>query len=322
MPILDELKAAIAKRLPELDVVIGWGKGFDALHHTPVFITSEADLDKLELGPLSVQNLATYLTRYPKTKKIGVVVKGCDSRSVVQLLQEKLINRENVVVFGFPCEGVVDLEKVKRAFEDQGMEVARVSEASFQGERCTLTSGGKAGSLPMAGLWADKCNRCQYHDAVISDEFAGQRLDRKAEDAYADVAAFEAKPLAERQAFWQEQMSRCIRCYACRNACPLCVCRDQCIAQTREPNWVSQRTGVEEKFMFQMIHASHLAGRCTECGECERACPVGIPILLLKRKNNKEILELFDYRAGIDPEAKPPLLAFKVEEEKINERGW
>lgn len=321
MPILDELKAAIARRLPDLDMVIGWGQGFDALHQTPVFITSEADLDKLVFSPLSVHNLATYLTRYPK-KKIGVVVKGCDSRSVVQLLQEKLIQRENVVIFGLPCEGVVDLEKIKRALSAQDIEVTRVSEVGFSADRCTLTIAGQAASLPLSDLMADKCLRCQYHDAIISDEFAGQRLERKAEDAYADVAAFEAKSPGERQAYWESQMQRCIRCYACRNACPLCVCRDQCIAQTRDPGWISQRNGVEEKFMFQMIHATHLAGRCTECGECERACPVGIPLLLFKRKYNKELLELFDYRAGTDPEAKPPLLAFKVEEENINERGW
>jgi Na+-translocating ferredoxin:NAD+ oxidoreductase RnfC subunit len=85
---------------------------------------------------------------------------------------------------------------------------------------------------------------------------------------------------------------------------------------------MTQQDTVQEKWFFQMIHALHLAGRCTECGECERACPVGIPLLLLKRKINKEIKELFDYQAGTKIDATPPLLAFKVEEENINERGW
>jgi L-lactate utilization protein LutB len=117
-------------------------------------------------------------------------------------------------------------------------------------------------------------------------------------------------------------MDRCIRCYACRNACPMCVCRDHCIADTRDPHWLSQETDVQQKWMFQLIHAMHLAGRCTECGECERACPMNIPILSLRQKLNREIKELFDYEAGVDPEGVPPLLTFKVEEANINERGW
>ena len=322
MPLQDELKAQIVKRLPELDVVIGWGEGYDSLHRTPVFITGEADVDKLVFDPLCVHNLATYLTRYASAKRIGVVVKGCDSRSVVQLLQEKLIHRDKVVVFGLPCTGVADLGKIKRALAAQDLDMGRVRAASFAEGDLALTVSGKEIRLPMAEVQADKCGRCRYHNAVIHDEFAGEPIAEAATDAYADIAAFEEKTLEERMEFWREQMERCIRCYACRNACPLCVCRDQCIGQSREPNWVSQRDGLEEKFFFQMIHATHLAGRCTECGECERACPVDIPLLLFKRKLGKEILELFDYRAGTDPDARPPLLNFKVEEDTINERGW
>ena len=60
-----------------------------------------------------------------------------------------------------------------------------------------------------------------------------------------------------------------MRCYACRNACPLCVCQERCIAETLDPKWLTQRMGIPEKFLFHFVHAMHLAGRCTECGECE-----------------------------------------------------
>ena len=322
MPVLDELKAQIARRLPELDMVIGWGHGYDSLHRTPLFIENEADIDKLVFDPLCVHNLATYLTRHGNAKKIGVVVKGCDSRSVVELLQEKLVSRDNVVIFGLPCEGVADLGKVKRALTDQGLDMGHVRETATGGGKLTLTVSGKEVVLPLSEVMADKCGRCRYHNAVLHDEFAGTPVEGQAKDAYADVASFESQTLEERMEFWREQMERCVRCYACRNACPLCVCRDYCIAQSRDPGWVSQRDGLEEKFFFQMIHAMHLAGRCTECGECERACPVDIPLLLLKRKLGKEIKDLFDYSAGTELEIKPPLLAFKVEEDNINERGW
>jgi len=322
MTMLTQLKDQIRKRLPDLDVVIGWGEGFDSLHRTPLFIRSEADLDRLVFDPLCVHNLATYITRYTNGTRIGVVVKGCDSRSVVEMLQEKLISREKIVVFGLPCEGVADLNKIKRALNGEGLEMGRVRACAIADGQVRLAVSGREIELDLGDVLADKCGRCPNHDAVISDEFAGAPLGRSGPGTYADVAAFEEKTLEERMEFWREQMERCVRCYACRNACPLCVCRDHCIAQSREPGWVSQRDGLEEKFFFQMIHAMHLAGRCTECGECERACPVDIPLMILKRKLAKDIHELFDYRAGTDPEVKPPLLSFKVEEDTINERGW
>jgi ferredoxin len=74
---------------------------------------------------------------------------------------------------------------------------------------------------------------------------------------------------------------------------------------------------VSEKFLFHFIHALHLAGRCTECGECERVCPMDIPVTLIKEKLNQIVRELLGYEAGIDPEASPPLLTFSPEEKGI-----
>jgi len=314
---LEELKAKIKERLPELDVVIGWEQGFDPLRTTPLFMKTEEDVDKLVVNPMCVHNLATYLPGL-KGKKVGIVVKGCDSRSVIELLQEKLIKRDEITVFGFPCEGVVSMKKLARELD--GLD--SVQQAKAEGRKLSITSGGKTVELDLSEVASDKCGRCQFHNALLSDEFVGEPITEAAEDDYADVAAFEEMSAEEQMDFWRGQMERCVRCYACRNACPMCVCRDHCVAQSRDPHWLTQQDTVQEKWFFQMIHAMHLAGRCTECGECERACPVGIPLLLLKRKLNKEVKELFDYQAGTKIDAVPPLLAFKVEEENINERGW
>ena len=102
----------------------------------------------------------------------------------------------------------------------------------------------------------------------------------------------------------------------------MCVCREHCVASSREPHWLTQSDGVRDKMFFQIIHASHLAGRCTGCGECQRACPVGIPVLLLKRSLSRQVENLFSYRAGVDVEGAPPLLTFALEEPKIKERDW
>ncbi|MCK9294686.1 MAG: 4Fe-4S dicluster domain-containing protein [Desulfobulbaceae bacterium] len=314
-----ELKDSIRKALPDLDVVIAWSGGFDPLHATPHFIRREEDIDKLEIGPFSVHNLATYLPGL-RGKKVGIVVKGCDSRSVIELLQENLINRDDVTIFGFPCTGVVDQSKIRKALGHTG----KVDFCQITSQTVVVGAGGEEHKLRLSKVLADKCFTCQYPNALISDHFVGEKINPSAqsEAGYDDLEAFENMPLAERFAFWQKEMDRCIRCYACRNACPMCVCRDHCLAESRDPHWLSQEDNVRDKWMFQLIHAYHLAGRCTECGECQRACPMDIPLLLLKKKMNKEIKELFQYEAGVDPEATPPLLSFKMEEENIKEREW
>jgi len=315
----EELKNSIRKVLPELDMVIGWGKSFDPLHATPHFIRRQEDIDELVISPLSVHNLATYLPGL-RGKKVGIVVKGCDSRSVIELLQENLIDRKNVTIFGFPCTGVVDQTKIKKAMGHTG----NIESCDMSDTAIVIKSKDKTRSLPLSEMLADKCHSCRYPDAIISDHFVGDRIADPAPAAadYQALAAFEKLSVSERFGYWLKELDRCTRCYACRNACPLCVCRDHCAAESRDPHWLSQENNVRDKLMFQVIHAYHLAGRCTECGECQRACPVDIPVLLFKQKMNKEIRDIFHYEAGVDPEATPPLLSFKMKEENITEKVW
>jgi formate dehydrogenase (coenzyme F420) beta subunit len=131
--------------------------------------------------------------------------------------------------------------------------------------------------------------------------------------AFGRVVEFERLSDAEREAFWAEQFGRCIRCYACRQVCPACYC-EECFAETLDPEWVGIRMGVGENWMFHAMRAFHLAGRCVGCDECERVCPVNIPLGLLNGKMRKDLLETFDFRAGISPDAVPPLATFKKDE--------
>ena len=106
----DQIKAALEAK--EVEFVMGWQKGFDGLHATPLYMRKPEDVEKLIWGPLNVHSLATYLPLF-KGKKVGIVVKGCDSRGVVELLQENLINREDVVVFGMGCNGTVSEARIR-----------------------------------------------------------------------------------------------------------------------------------------------------------------------------------------------------------------
>ncbi len=327
-PSLAELKQAIKDALaasPEagaeghkLEGVLGWKRGFDAVHAEPVFMQTPEEVDELIWGPFNVHNLANFLPQY-KGRKIGVVVKGCDSKGVIELLAEDLIKREDVVIFGMGCNGTVSEARIRAKLPENAV----IEAVRGQGATLVVTASGQDYEMPMADIAQDKCRQCNKPNALISDVFAGRPVAEPPAptDGRSGALRFlDGLSLEERMSFWKGQMERCIRCYACRSACPMCVCRDHCVSDSRDPEWLTQDDDVLQKMFFQLIHAQHLAGRCTGCGECQRACPMGIPVFALKQQFGRMIKNVFGYAAGMDPTATPPLLTYQVEEPNIKER--
>ena len=315
-----QLHEKVEAAFGELDVVVGWGNGFDPLHMTPIFISGPDEISRLTWSPLCVQNLTGYLAKGPGVqpegggKKIGICVKGCDSRSLVALIQEKLISRDKLYIIGFPCWGAVDWRRVMRE-----LELSEIQSVNLEERELVIEDSRGVHRLSREKVLARKCLRCRYPNPILYDVLIGEPVapETSSEDGYRDVEAIERLSLEERLGFWQKELDRCMRCYACRNACPLCVCQDRCIAETRDPKWLTQRMNISEKLLFHFIHALHLAGRCTECGECERVCPMEIPVTLMKEKLGQITRDLLRYEAGLDPEAVPPLLTFDPSETGI-----
>jgi len=299
-----------AKKLLEekrVDFLIGFEKGSVPLRQRPCFINNPADTEKLIWDSFCLQNLATYLPRYKDTeKKIGIIAKGCDTRSIVCLILENQIKRENLFIIGVPCNGMVSKRKIEEEFGE-------VLQAEDMGEEILIKTKEKEKRIKKKDYLMSTCLGCRHHNPVIYDILVGEEVKEPEGDGYDDIREFEKKEPEERWRFFEKEMEKCIRCYACREACPSCYC-EECFVDSTNPVWVSKGLDLSDLMIWQLTRVYHQAGRCVDCGSCEAACPVGIKLTWLTRKVNLIVKERFGFVTGLSTEESAPLATFKIED--------
>ena len=254
-------------------------------------------------------NLSKYMIEASKLEgKTLVCLKPCDSYSFNQLVSDHRVDREKAYIIGVGCKGRLSIEKVKKAGVKGILSVTDTDPLQVE----TLY-----GNTEVAYKDAilDRCHVCKGKEHAVYDELIGESADTTDRDRFEEVRRIEAMSPEEKFAFFQAELSKCIRCNACRNVCPACNCRKCVFDSTKFDS--AQKANVDsfEEKMFHIIRAFHVAGRCTDCGECSRVCPQGIPLHLFNRKFIKDINTLYgEYQAGADPEARGPLTSFTFED--------
>jgi ferredoxin len=290
----------------KVDMVIGFGKGTLPMATCPRVARTPEQARTLIWDSGCALNLANYLTN--RKEKIGIVAKGCDSRNIVTHIIENKISREQLHIIGVPCTGMVDRAAVAAR---AGQEVLFVAE---EGATLTVTTASGTIAVPKAEVLKDNCRTCRHKNPVIYDDLAGPLVEESLPaDPFADVTAIEAMSSDEKWSFFGTLLKDCIRCYACRNACPLCYC-PTCFVDESNPQWVGKGQDPTDVRTFHFLRAFHCAGRCTDCGACEQACPMGIRVRHFTRKLVKDSYEIYGWEAGLDLSTRPTLDTFKPED--------
>ena len=293
--------------------VLGWKKGEFDYDITPALFETEEELkNEFVWNDFCRVNFSKYLiSKTAKCEgKILVFLKPCDTYSFNQLLTEHRFDREKVYAVGIPCEGMADIDKIKAICGDGICKIEcgeKIAVSTIYTDEPTL--------IDAKDVLAERCINCKSKKHVAYDELIGEDGDVIDSGRFDEVAKLEAMTPDERFAFWQNELSRCIRCNACRDVCPACTC-EKCVFN-------NPKSGVENKSpansfeeqMFHIIRAFHVAGRCTDCGECSRVCPQNIPLHLLNRKFIKDMNEFYgEYQAGAEVGSRAPLVNYTTED--------
>ncbi len=290
----------------EVARVIGWKKGDFCHDPSPASFESVEELDCFTYDWFCGANLSKYLIEMSKKEgKTAVFLKPCDTYSFNQLVKEHRIKRENIHIIAVECLAKLDIEKIK----EKGVSFVTGVEVKDKEVKVLSPMGETVLYKPEVVL--GKCAVCNKTHQVKDEEIIVHDRPERDVNRFEEVEKLEKMTEDERFSFWREQLSKCIRCNACRNVCPACSCV-KCVFDNPSSG-ISAKANSDkfEEQLFHIVRAFHVAGRCTDCGECSRVCPQNIPLHLLNRKFIKDIDGFYgEYQAGETSEGKTPLTSY------------
>lgn len=259
-----------------VQVIIGYGQDHPQQTPYPLFVTDVEEVGRLIWNDQCASNLTTYLKR----KEI------------------RALGKPAMIVKGCDAKALVLLQQESQIDRSQMVVIGMACDG--------------VGEPRMA-----KCAACDvrmpHHVDITVGEVSPEPAD--ATRRYTDLEVFMSQSPEERMVFWQDELERCTRCYACRQVCPLCYC-ERCVVDKNRPVRFSTSATLKGNYAWHITRAFHLAGRCIGCDECTRACPAGINLRLLNLSLSKAAEASFAYRAGMDPEVEPVIGSYSADDKE------
>ena len=318
----------------------------------PALVKHPTRLDQADpFAPVMTFNsarLVSMLTRESAHQKIGVVLRSCEIRALIELVKFNQAKLDNTIIIGVDCVGTLTAPDYADALREHSDLLARVFDAGKQGN---------LGELAVRSA----CAMCEHpvpDHADIAIGFIGvdntQALDVTMRQDLAEIFGLvQATPpawsreamvaqlistrTAQRDAMLKDFHDRmrsdggfasyfadCLECTNCMNACPICYCKE-CFFRTanaeraplellRTADRFGALTMPPDAMLFQMTRLNHMATSCIGCGMCEAACPHDIPLTAMFRAVGSRVQKIFDYEPGRSINDKPPFMEFKQNE--------
>ncbi len=298
------LKCQEAFREKELDLFLGYERSSSGFLRPAVF-TSLESLERITWDPSASLNLAAFFPSF-KGKKVRIIAPGCISRSLIILINEGQVSRDQLAIIGVPCQGLIERKKLG---DPEGVRYI----GSHNG-KLTLEKGGQKIELPLEDYLSESCLNCTYPAPVLYDYLIGGPSREESKGVLEKrVKALAQLSFEERLLYFKKEAEKCIRCYACRQACPMCYC-ESCFVEFSEPRWLTAAPEPLDNLIWLLTRVYHLTGRCVQCGACARACPEGIDLMALLAWVNQSVAELFHYQPGLEIGEKPALGEYRLED--------
>ena len=293
-----------------VDEVLAFVEGLDESDIVPAFISDEQDVDRVSTAAYNPSSLAKLLSDFAdKDKRIGVVVRSCDARGIIELAKRHQVNLDNIHMVGLDCHGVTKPGAVREG--DQPLSDEMLNPACRRCEYPVPTMADMVcyvgGSRAAIKVYTGKGEKMASAagippgDVEVDISEAKERARRWQEKDFGELKAMSRE---ERLKYWFSQFDKCIKCYGCRSSCPICYCEDCYLGADRV---LIKRGEFPPEKLFHLTRLIHVADSCLNCGQCEAACPMHIPISKLYHMLNKELSAVFAYDAGLDVTSMPPL---------------
>ncbi|MGQ9678191.1 MAG: 4Fe-4S dicluster domain-containing protein [bacterium] len=305
--------------------------------------------------PTMAVNTASILDEiaFPPTPgvKVGVFLRPCEARAVIELVKLKQVVLDGLVLIGVDCPGTYrtvsfneiggqDVFQFVNLFlqkQDGYLKEERFRSAcsvcefptplvydlhiGFLGmnpvEELWIATGSEKGTELLKGLEIESDSEPELRRKFL-EEFRAER-ERRAEER---IKGLDERALGPENLV--KYFAHCLNCHNCMKVCPVCYCREcffESMALERELDEVvriSRYKGGTRMpagtLLYHITRMNHMMTSCVQCGICEDSCPVNIGLSILFKKVSRNAQREFDYLSGRSLSEPLPLVTFREDE--------